>query len=851
MKWNNIRAAAKAGAKALFSPATGSYDAISKADTAIIMEIAQEFKDRSRRDLQSWKSAREMADAPDAPRWAMLQDYYDYIKPDGHLGSQIGLRISATRCNPYMISDRKTKEKNEDATAQIKQDWFFNALGDLVETALFKNTGLQFPYYKSGDMSYVKLPRRNLVPQRRLLLKETSGDVCYSLDDEGWQGSMVYAIHQSDFGIMDDIIKDLIWKKNARESWAEFSEKFGIPLVTATTPSRDKTEIARIHSMLKKLGEAATAVFPNGSKMEIHDSAAKGDPYNVYLEQVKLANEEISKRIVGGTMISDSGSSYNQSKTHEKSFAMIVEEDMTFIEFVVNKQILPKLKGYSESWEFSFDRSERLALKDLWVIVKGFLEKGADVDVAWATKKFGIPFTKFTAPTTATPDNAPTANFKKASNVLAIALGATGIVWPTYSSSCSHNHSPFASWTDIPGMADLAVELLKNVWTGKSTNKLQILRAVLTSKKLRDGLWDGWGERRLQIDYNATDHRALAAMEYNIFHFSATREKAGVLALNELLVNKDKLEINSFNEFRDAARPLIKDLDVNHLRTEWDFAVATGQGASRFNQFLYEKDTVTNFWQYQTVGDDHVRVKHALLDGRIFSFDDKAARVLWPPNDFGCRCDETQYLDDAKGKTTTGDEAVNLIGWTDKQKKIFGINRAETGEVFTANQQYVKDNGIANSIDAIKYSDYGLKDLAQSGKGKKNISVDKTITKENAAELFKPVKGQNYMGYTDHLQRKIVLKKDVFKQHTKGNYTSDKERRHQLVPNIEEALQQPDEVWFNQYQSKQFQAVYVKHYGDTSFAVTTSLGKQNLEIQTWYELKGEALRKGMLTYQKK
>ena len=830
--------------KALFAKSeVSTLPALSKDDLAIITKLAQEFKDRTRKDIQTWVQSKQSIEA-EVPRWAQLQDLFDYLKPDGHFGSQVGLLIAAVRCTPYFIRDKKTKALNADKTDAIKKEWFFNLLADLLEASLYKYTLVQFPNYKKGDMKYSKIPRRNVIPQKRIILKEVSGDIGYSFDDPAWADSFVYIEHQSEFGIMDDIVKDLIWKKNSRESWAEFSEKFGIPLVSATTTTRDKKEIARINAMLKALGEAATAVLPQGSQITIHDSAAKGDPYNVYLKSIELSNSEISKRIVGGTMVSDNGSSHSQSQTHERGFMMISEENKIILEFVINNQVLPKMKGYSENDEFSFDRTERLSLKDQWDIVKGMLEQGAVISPKWISERFGVPIDEI--------EKKVAENFKQAPTATAIAVGASGIVWPSYkATSCSKCSSlPQAAWFDIPGLVELSEIILQNLWAGKDTIKEQILKALLVGNRLRDGLFEGWGKRRTQITYNATDHRALAAMEYNLFHFSATREKAGVLALNQMLLNKEELKIATYQDFQKQAAPLLQDLNVNHLKTEFNFTVATAQNASRYNQFLSEADTVTSFVQYQTVGDDHVRPKHALLDDRIFSINDPEARKLWPPNDFGCRCEFLQFLDDVKGRVTSGTEGMKLIGWSDKQKKDFGINRGDVGQVFTAAQQYIQDNGLGETINSMTYKKYGLQSFTDIKKNYPPLKLDQTITKDNVKDLFQKIPGEDYMGFTDHLGRKPILKEKVFTDHTTDPVYL-KEQRHQLFPHVKDVLEQPDEVYLFDYKKDSFQSRYIKFYGDKALVVETKLGGKNLEIASWFEMKkDEAARYGLLIHKK-
>src|SRR5690606_24150430 len=106
---------------------------------------------------------------------------------------------------------------------------------------------------------------------------------------------------------------------NARQVWARCTEKFGDPLLTATSNSSDPTKIKRLETMLRMLGESAMAVLPEGTTLDIKTEARQGDPYNLYLQQAKYNDEQISKRLLGGTMVSDNGSSRSQSEVHERS----------------------------------------------------------------------------------------------------------------------------------------------------------------------------------------------------------------------------------------------------------------------------------------------------------------------------------------------------------------------------------------------------------------------------------------------------------------------------------------------------------------------------------------------------
>lgn len=130
----------------------------------------------------------------------------------------------------------------------------------------------------------------------------------------------------------------------------------------------------------------------------------------------------------------------------------------------------------------------------------------------------------------------------------------------------------------------------------------------------------------------------------------------------------------------------------------------------------------------------------------------------------------------------------------------------------------------------------------------KNIVLDTTITGDNVGELFKKVKGKDYMGFTDYAGRKITMSKKVFDKHTEGKYLKPEESRHQLFPHIKDVLKAPDEVWYNEYRKGKYQSKYLKFYKDKVIVVDCSVdSKQGLKINTWYEMKldEKEIRKGL------
>lgn len=833
----------------------------------IIAKIVQEVEDRTRKDIQDWRQAQDAAANPENPRWQPLQDLYEYLSTDGHLRSQTGIRKGAVLSHRFYIRDSKTGKEDKDKTKLLQKRWFLFMLSDILDNLFRAYTVLQIPEAKRiPSMSpledkYFMVPRRNFIPQSNIVLAEVFGEVGYSITDPAWNNTIVCVKSMDQFGLMNYIVPDLIWKRNARQGWAIFSERFGIPLVKIETNRTQKKDIDALEIMAKKMGQAARAVMPTGSKMDIIDSATKGDPYKVYLEQINLGNDEISKVILGGTMISDDGSSRSQSEVHERTLDdKVTAMDLMDIEFTVNDQILPILRQgdwpFDDNDEFVFDRSESLSLDDHWKIVKEAMQEGYEMDEQWVRETFDLKIVGKKEPVKVDPKE----NFNEPSEEEEQEPAASGgVVWPLYMISadeCCNTGSVFTAQGNDAGfrklMEQLQEQILRNIFDGNDTTSGYLSKAIAVGSKYREAMYNGWGDRRLEINYNATDHVALAKMEMNLFTFSSLREKASIVELNNLLIDKEGNRLREFSEFKKAAQDHLGKLNERWLETEYNFAVAVGQGASRYHQYLSEAKTVTKFLEYVTVGDKRVRTEHQLLHGLKFSIDDPEARRLWPPNDWGCRCEFVQYVGNvSKASLTSGKEGMSLLGWTDKQKKVFGVNRGDTGQVFLQNQMYMKDEGLGDDVKAMTYDKYGLDSWASFRDDLNDINLDKTITTDNVSELFRKEPDTDYMGFKDHLNRSVILREKVFNEHTQtAKYTTGKERRHQLFGKLSEVLQQPDEVYLFDYKEGAYQFRYVKFYKDEVIIVPVKLGKTNMEISTWYPLKAKekAQRNGLLIH---
>ena len=363
-------------------------------DQTIIGRIISQYKNLTRKQIDQWRIALRAATDPYNPRPYLLQDICWDLQTDGHYKSQVGLRNMATLGHPFQIDTDATGEVDPVTTKLFRASWFY----DFMEMALtyFELGYTALELINPVTMEFDIIPRRNVLPKRKIVVlqvMDTDG-IYYG---EGFEDRII-EIGKTDYlGYMNDIIPQLIWKRNSQQSWAEFSEKFGMPLITATSSKTNKADLDKLETLLEALGEAARAVLPEGTTIDIKQFSGK-DSFQVYDMQINRCNSEISKRIVGGTMTSDDGSSRSQSEVHERNLDdKIAQGDRTKMKFLVNDKLIPLLRSWGwpipEGVTFNYPASFDIDLLDHWTIVAGIL-LNYDIPMEWISKTFNVPIDK-------------------------------------------------------------------------------------------------------------------------------------------------------------------------------------------------------------------------------------------------------------------------------------------------------------------------------------------------------------------------------------------------------------------------------------------------------------------------
>ena len=363
----------------------------------VIDQIAKSFKDISRKDIDKWRQSLMLVSLHEHPRYNTYADLIDDLGIDATLKAQEQLRYSATLSTVYQIRNKRTGEINEQATELFQQKWFFDYL-TLYTTAIVRGAKvIEFQNFDGHKIEFREIPKRNTATNYKRIYPDLNSQTFIDYTDP-MHKNWVLQLGDDDLGLINNIIPNIIWKRNVAQSWAEFCEKFGMPLVSATTNRSDNEHLDKVEEQLLALAEASIGVFPEGTTIKF-DEANRTDAYNVYSKFIEQNSNEISAVIVGSNTLTANAANRSQTEVHERSLDFkISQADRRDISFNVNDELIPLLiaQGYSElsnddvlEW---IESKEEIDLQQYWNIVQGILQDH-EVDPEWLSTTFNVPIT--------------------------------------------------------------------------------------------------------------------------------------------------------------------------------------------------------------------------------------------------------------------------------------------------------------------------------------------------------------------------------------------------------------------------------------------------------------------------
>lgn len=333
----------------------------------ISSEIITRNEYRIRQSIQSWRDALRLAEIKDPmykPDRRSLYGLYDEIILDTHLLSVIELRKEKVLEYPFYLY--LNEEEDIESTTKIKSKWFYQLIGYIMDIIFYGHSLIQIESVFENNITKISLiDRINIIPETGEFMKDVYNnmDTVSYIEPKTYSWLLEIYNDRRDLGIFKSIAPLVLWKRSAMSAWAEYTEIFGMPIRIATTESAVAEDRTRLANFVKDIGKSAWAVLDSQEKIEFIENT-KADAFNVYDKFIETINKEISKAILGVTMLNEDGSSRSQSEVHSEQSEIKTASDLRNVEFIIKEQVLPKLIALGilpEGIEFKFDRSEVLA----------------------------------------------------------------------------------------------------------------------------------------------------------------------------------------------------------------------------------------------------------------------------------------------------------------------------------------------------------------------------------------------------------------------------------------------------------------------------------------------------------
>jgi len=566
------------------------------------------------------------------PRRGMLMRFNNSMKLDLHLMSCIDNRIYPIQCAPYKFVD-KSKTENEDAHALFERPWYIDIIR-MMCMHIYDGTKLieMIELNDKGELSCVtEIPQSNFLPIKGLVIKEEYDTTGVSYKTGVYANYYVQIGNDYTLGMLSELAMIVLAKKLGLGSWMSYIEKYGVPPIFAITDRQDDARAQELFKMLQAFRSNHFAILKGNEKIEIPDGN-NADGYQSFSSLNTHANSELSKRILGGTGMTDEKSFVGAAEIHERLLKYRIQVDKLIIKFYLNEEIIPRLVKLSSVYAplanltFDWDDTESLTLAQKITAVKD-LAPYFKFDPEKLAKLTGLPITDvrdILSSVTPPPVNDPQ---KKKPN--ASVAGANSLDFPfakgEYPKGKGFIYIHAATWD--AATERLATQLYNGEIKPSDLDKDLVLKNYSALSKSAEAAWgNGY----------YTDDKTRQFRE-NLLQFSGAKA-------NDLMTRLDDLRANSKDKesFITDAKKLVALHNETYLNVEQKFAANSASTAKDFEQFVKDVDIypcLTN----RTMGDGNVRDTHAENEGVTKPV---AEWIETPPYDPGCRCWLEQSTDE-------------------------------------------------------------------------------------------------------------------------------------------------------------------------------------------------------------
>lgn len=694
------------------------------------------------------------AEDPTNPNRANLLEIYRQALKDRHLRSLIRSAIVNVICEPYAIVSKKDKSINTELTDMMRKKWHRDIQKLYLEAEFW---GFSVPEFgqmvwdedrKGWAFDTVKsFPREHIRPETMEIILDPHNSTAegFPLNEAPFNTWLLFCGDPEDIGLLCILAPGAIWKKFTMADWSRSGEKFCDPILVVRTDSDDDTENDKKEEMAANFGNNSYAIFDKEDEINLLERK-NTDAYKLFVEFIKLQNDESSKAVNGQTGTTEEKAFVGSAEVHERQLDKYTEtrlQDLT--DFENDKHIPYLIKcNNGDSIYKALEGHMFMPLRFLKDI-KDPNEEVEELD-----------------PTNPTPPN-PNKSNGGATGKKLLSRPSEALSKLYDQCTCGTALHNIRLGYETPGInMDLIIQKAINRMYDNKLQAGQVDAALYkaNAETLWKGILDGWNKDPEKMKYGSVEHRLMLNLRHNVYVTAAFKVHHNTLEMAQAIFDKDG-NIRSKAEFIKAAKAINTTYNKRHLETEYNLATANARMGSKFVVFKAKGGKL----MFKTIGDGRVRDEHAILNGIVKSVNDAFWFIHYPPLGWGCRCyviwvpDSEPDVEPTQGLPDIPEMFRNNVGITGKvfneatpyfdvdsefakdAKKVFNVRLPISPEELDANIKEfnkLQDNKqmVLEFVDNLSGGYVFRSKLARAAEFADNMPIARTIAAEGKAVVM-------------------------------------------------------------------------------------------------------------------
>ncbi len=198
---------------------------------------------------------------------------------------------------------------------------------------------------ETGRLTEVNsIERRNvLADQRRVVQRQGEWFPNWNIDAEQYKHNYVL-INTGGFGMYAATTPLVLAQKYTLSNWVNFSHTYGQPIIHGKTSSEDSASRKKLANDMASAAQNKIVVTGKDDEIDIKNFAASNSE-KIYDNLITYVNKCISNLILGsGSMAGDEQAYVGSTEAHEEILRARIKTYRTYVENVINEQILPVLR---------------------------------------------------------------------------------------------------------------------------------------------------------------------------------------------------------------------------------------------------------------------------------------------------------------------------------------------------------------------------------------------------------------------------------------------------------------------------------------------------------------------------